>query len=79
MAAQRRGPFSGDRGQNNDRNAGGWTEITGEARFRWGTFPDDELDIADGHQGKPAAIMQGHQGRTEDDAQRDVAAFLSRC
>lgn len=53
--------------------------MTGEARVRRGAFPDDELDIADGHQDKPAAIMQGRHGRTEDDAQRDVAAFLSRC
>ena len=56
------------------RTRGNWNQIKGEAKQKWGSLTDDDLDYADGKQDEWFGRLQEKTGDTID----DIKAWFNR-
>jgi uncharacterized protein YjbJ (UPF0337 family) len=57
---------------------GNWEEFKGKAQQQWGKLTNDDLDVIQGKRKELAGKIQKHYGKAEEDAEREIDAWLSR-
>jgi uncharacterized protein YjbJ (UPF0337 family) len=65
-------PNEGDDTMNQDRIAGNWLQLKGEAKRQWGKLTDDTLTEIDGSREKLAGKIQESYGVAKEDADRQI-------
>ncbi len=58
-----------------DQIEGGWKQIKGKAKERWGKLTDDELDVIAGKQEQLNGKLQSAYGITKEEAQQQIDHF----
>lgn len=58
-----------------DRIEGGWTQLKGSAKQRWGKLTDDQLDVVAGKRDVMAGKIQEAYGITKDEAEKQLSAW----
>jgi uncharacterized protein YjbJ (UPF0337 family) len=66
-------------GINKDVIAGNWKQFTGKAKEKWGKLTNDELTRSEGRAQQLAGLVQERYGKTREEAEREVNAFLKDC
>jgi uncharacterized protein YjbJ (UPF0337 family) len=61
---------------NRDYLRGNWNQLKGRVRRQWGKLTDDEVDIIRGDQEILIGKIQEHYGRSREEAEREVRAWL---
>jgi len=59
-----------------DEMSGGWKQVKGEARVKWGRLTDDDLDTIEGSRDKLVGKLQEVYGRTREQAEREADEFV---
>lgn len=57
---------------------GKWMQLKGDIRGKWGKLTDDDLDVIAGKRDKLVGVLQERYGRTRDEVERDVDAWMNR-
>ena len=57
---------------------GNWETFKGKAQQQWGKLTDDDLDVVKGRRKELAGRIQERYGKAEDEAERDIDAWLAR-
>jgi len=60
---------------NSDQLKGGWKQLKGEAKLRWGKLTDDDLDVIDGEREKLVGKLQERHGLAREEAEKEVDEF----
>ena len=58
-----------------DRIQGGWTQVVGRAKERWGQLTDDDLDVVAGRREQLAGKIQERYGVAKDEAEKQLAEW----
>jgi uncharacterized protein YjbJ (UPF0337 family) len=58
-----------------DRIQGGWTQVVGRAKERWGQLTDDDLDVVAGRREQLAGKIQERYGVAKDVAHQQIAEW----
>lgn len=61
---------------NQDQVEGGWKQLKGRIREKWGRLTDDDLDIIAGRREQMVGKLQERYGLSKEQAQRDYDDFL---
>lgn len=61
---------------NDDTMKGGWKELKGKARQKWGQLTDNELDQLQGKREELSGVLQKKYGYARDRADREVDEFF---
>ena len=66
---------------NEQRIKGNWNQIKGKVKEKWGELTNDELDRIDGKADQLVGAVQKSYGLSQEQAQKDVAAWrkVSNC
>jgi uncharacterized protein YjbJ (UPF0337 family) len=62
---------------NKDTIQGNWKQLVGKARQKWGDLTDDELQRTKGNREEMVGLIQEKYGRSKDEAEREVDAWMS--
>lgn len=55
-----------------DQIEGGWKQMKGKAREKWGDLTGDELDQVAGKREQLVGMVQSRYGRAKEEAEREV-------
>ena len=55
-----------------DQVAGGWKEIKGRVREKWGKLTDDELDEIEGKREQMVGLLQRKYGYAKEKAEQEL-------
>ena len=55
---------------------GRWKQLAGEAKRRWGKLTDDDLTAVEGDRDKLIGKIQEREGKSRDEAEREVNAWI---
>jgi len=55
-----------------DRIEGGWKQVKGQAKQRWGKLTDDDVDVVAGKRDELVGRIQQRYGKNRDEAEREV-------
>ena len=55
-----------------DQIAGGWKEMKGRVRERWGALTDDELDQIEGKREQMVGLLQRKYGYAKEKAEQEL-------
>jgi uncharacterized protein YjbJ (UPF0337 family) len=61
-----------------DQIEGGWKQLKGKVRERWGKLTDDDIDVIAGKRDQLLGKLQQRYGWVKDEAERHVAEFEER-
>ncbi|MBN9669417.1 CsbD family protein [Roseibium aggregatum] len=61
-----------------DQIEGSWKQIKGKALAQWGKLTDDELDRIEGRKTELTGLIQEKYGKTREEAEKEVDAWLSK-
>ncbi|MEH6727414.1 MAG: CsbD family protein [Hyphomicrobiales bacterium] len=61
-----------------DQVEGKWTEFAGNAKAQWGKLTDDELTEINGNREALAGKLQAQYGKTKEEAEQEIDAWLDR-
>ena len=61
---------------NKDQVAGNWKQLKGRARQKWGKLTDDQLDQARGRREELVGQIQEAYGRSREEVEREVDAWI---
>jgi len=62
---------------NEDVLKGQWNQLKGRARQQWGKLTDDDVDKIKGSRDVLLGRIQEYYGRTREQAQREIDAWLA--
>ena len=57
---------------------GNWETFKGKAQQQWGKLTNDDLDVVKGNRRELSGRIQERYGKAEDEAERDIDAWLAR-
>lgn len=60
-----------------DQVKGGWKEMTGNVKAKWGELTDDEVTEINGDREALEGKLQSKYGKTKEEAKAEVDDFLS--
>jgi len=63
---------------NEDVLQGKWKQVKGDLKSFWGKLTDDDVMRLDGSSEKLAGVLQERYGYTKQEAQEEIARFLSK-
>ncbi|MGX6646808.1 CsbD family protein [Maricaulaceae bacterium MS644] len=63
---------------NADQIKGKWKELQGEAKRHWGKLTDDDVQTAEGDRDKLVGKIQQRYGKSKEDAEREVSAWIDK-
>ena len=61
-----------------DRIEGGWKQMTGKVKEKWGKLTDDDLTTISGKQDQLVGRIQERYGIAKDEAERQVKDWANR-
>lgn len=61
---------------NRDQIEGGWKQLKGKAREKWGELTDDELEQAKGQREQLVGLVQKRYGDTKEAAEKQVDDWM---
>jgi uncharacterized protein YjbJ (UPF0337 family) len=61
-----------------DQIEGGWKQLKGKVREKWGKLTDDDVDVIAGKRDQLLGKLQQRYGWAKDEAERHVAEFEER-
>ncbi|NVK35131.1 MAG: CsbD family protein [Rhodobacteraceae bacterium] len=61
-----------------DQIAGNWKEYKGKAQSHWGKLTDDDMDRVEGRRTELAGLIQQKYGKTKEEAEKEVDAWLEK-
>lgn len=59
-----------------DQVQGGWKEMTGNIKAKWGELTDDEIAQINGDREALEGKLQGKYGKTKEQAKAEIDDFL---
>jgi len=62
-----------------DTIKGGWKELQGKVKEKWGKLTDDDLKVIDGKKDQLAGLLQKRYGYAKDEAEREINEFSDSC
>lgn len=57
---------------------GNWEQFKGKVQTQWGKLTGDDLDVVSGRRKESAGKIQERYGVAEEEAQKEIDAWLSR-
>ncbi|MGE0847439.1 MAG: CsbD family protein [Flavobacteriaceae bacterium] len=57
---------------------GNWEQFKGKVQTQWGKLTGDDLDVVSGRRKELAGKIQERYGVAEEEAQKEIDAWLSR-
>ena len=60
-----------------DRIEGGWKQMTGKVKEKWGKLTDDDLTTISGKQDQLVGKVQARYGIAKDEAERQVKEWAN--
>ncbi|WP_269586101.1 CsbD family protein [Roseibium sp. Sym1] len=61
-----------------DQIEGNWKEFKGKAVANWGKLTEDELDRVQGRRTELAGLLQQKYGKTREEAEKEIDAWMAR-
>jgi uncharacterized protein YjbJ (UPF0337 family) len=61
-----------------NRIEGNWEQFKGNVQAQWGKLTGDDLDVIDGNRKQLAGKLQQRYGKAQDEAEREIDAWLTR-
>lgn len=61
-----------------DQIEGNWKEFKGKAVAQWGKLTGDEIDRIDGRRTELAGLIQQKYGKTREEAEKEIDAWMAR-
>ena len=61
-----------------DELKGKWKQISGEAKRHWGKLTDDDLAAIEGDRDKLVGKIQEREGKSKDEAEREVNDWIEK-
>jgi uncharacterized protein YjbJ (UPF0337 family) len=61
-----------------DQIEGNWKEFKGKAVAQWGKLTDDEVDRVEGRRTELAGLIQQKYGKTREEAEKEIDAWMAR-
>ena len=59
-----------------DEIKGGWKEIKGQVKAKWGKLTDDDLTQINGKKEELIGKLQKHYGQSKEDAEKRIDEFV---
>ncbi|MGX8796581.1 CsbD family protein [Fusibacter sp. JL298sf-3] len=61
---------------NTDILEGKWTQVKGTVKTKWAKFTDDDVAYIDGSKDKLIGKIKEKYGKTKEDAEKEIKAWL---
>jgi uncharacterized protein YjbJ (UPF0337 family) len=62
-----------------DRIEGGWKQVKGQVKEKWGKLTDDDLDVVRGKRDQLAGKIQERYGIAKDEVEKQICEFERSC
>ena len=59
-----------------DQFKGGWKQLQGQVKAKWGKLTDDDLTVIAGKRDELAGVLQQKYGYAKDQAEKELDQFI---
>lgn len=59
-----------------DQVKGGWKQLQGQIKSKWGKLTDDDLTVVEGKRDQLAGVLQQKYGMAKEQAEKELDTFI---